>query len=184
MIESIKFLQDDRLYLRRVEMSDVDYFLKATSDPEIRRLTGTTAFLTRKKTEGFIESISSASNRIDLMICLQESDKVIGDLAIVDIDHQNRNGSFRIAITDENYTSNGYGTEALKLIIDYMFNTLNLRRIAINVYAFNARAIRAYEKLGFQKEGILKEELYFNGEYHDNILMALFKRDYYKDRKD
>jgi RimJ/RimL family protein N-acetyltransferase len=176
----IKVLEGKRVYLRRIESSDVDYFLQSVSNPEIRRLTGTTGFFTKAKIETFLERVTTDSNRIDLMIALQENDQVIGDLAILDIDHQQRNGSFRIAITDESYMSKGYGTEALRLIIDYMFNTLNLRRIGINVYAFNARAIRAYEKLGFVQEGVLREELYYDGQYHDNILMGLLKSEYQK----
>ncbi|MFT4416151.1 GNAT family N-acetyltransferase [Fredinandcohnia humi] len=174
----IKVLQGERVYLRRIEQDDVDYFLRAVSNPEIRRLTGTTTFFTRRKIESFIENIAKDSSRIDLLIADQENDLVIGDLAIVDIDHQQRNGSFRIAITDDNYLSKGYGSDALKLIIDYMFNTLNLRRIGINVYAYNARAIRAYEKLGFVQEGVLREELYYDGKYYDNILMGLLRNEY------
>ncbi|MFS0864811.1 GNAT family N-acetyltransferase [Fredinandcohnia sp. 179-A 10B2 NHS] len=176
----IKVLEDKRVYLRRIESSDVDYFLQSVSNPEIRRLTGTTAFFTHAKIEAFLEQITTDSSRIDLIIALQENDQVIGDLAILDVDHQQRNGSFRIAITDERYMSKGYGTEALRLIIDYMFNTLNLRRIGINVYAYNSRAIKAYEKLGFVQEGILREELYYDGQYYDNILMGLLKSEYRK----
>ena len=176
----IKVLQGERIYLRRVEHEDVDHFLNAVSNPEIRRLTGTNAFFTKAKLERFIANIQTDSSRIDLIIALQKNDQVIGDLAIVDIDQQNRNGSFRIAITDPQYLSKGYGTEALSIVIDYMFNTLNLRRISINVYAFNHRAIKAYEKLGFVKEGVLREELYFDGEYNDNILMGLLKKEYKK----
>ncbi|WP_130297313.1 GNAT family N-acetyltransferase [Fictibacillus sp. BK138] len=50
--------------------------------------------------------------------------------------------------------------------------------IAINVFSYNERAIKAYQKLGFMIEGTLREDLYFNGNYHDNILMGLLKRDY------
>jgi RimJ/RimL family protein N-acetyltransferase len=166
------------VYLRRLAEIDIDHYLKATSDYNVRRLTGTTSFLTRPMLEKVFDSWSKDNNRIDLIICLKENDKVIGDLAILDIEHKERKGSFRIAITDEAYTSHGYGTEALRLIIDYMFNTLNLRRIAINVYSFNERAINAYKKLGFKHEGILREDLYFDGKYHDNILMGLLKKEY------
>ncbi|WP_442598504.1 GNAT family N-acetyltransferase [Neobacillus sp. D3-1R] len=179
-MEIIKYLENDRVYLRRVEQGDVDHYLAAVSNPNIRRLTGTTDFLTREMLENAINKWNENDSRIDLLICLQENDQVIGDLAIVDIEHRERKGSFRIAITDEQYTSKGYGTEALRLIIDYMFNTLNLRRISINVYAFNARAIAAYEKLGFKLEGTLRDDLFFDGQYHDNHLLGLMKDEYVK----
>lgn len=177
-VKHLTYLAGERIYLRRLTEADIDHYLAATSNPNIRKLTGTTAFMTREMLATAFNRWSSDSSRIDLMICLQENDQVIGDLAIVDIEHQDRKGSFRIAITDEQYTSKGYGTEALRLVIHYMFNTLNLRRISINVYAFNERAIAAYKKLGFQLEGTLREDLYFEGKYYDNHLMGLMKHEY------
>lgn len=177
-IKSLKYLDGERIFLRRITDTDVDYFLKAVSDPKIRRLTGTTSFFTKPQIEQAIEKWSLDDSRIDLVICLKSDFKVIGDLAIMDVDYRERKGSFRIAIADEAYMSNGYGSEALHLIIPYMFNTLNLRKININVYAYNERAIKTYEKLGFLREGVIREDLYFDGEYHDNILMGLFKHEY------
>ncbi|MBS4172171.1 GNAT family protein [Bacillus sp. FJAT-49736] len=179
-MKQIKYLEGNRIYLRRVENEDIDHYLAAVSNPTIRKLTGTTDFLTRQTFENVFNKWSTDDSRMDLMICLQENDQVIGDLAILDIEHQGRKGSFRIAITDEEYTSKGYGTEALRLIIEYMFNTLNLRRISINVYAYNQRAIATYEKLGFKMEGTLREDLYFDGKYYDNYLMGLMKNEYVK----
>jgi RimJ/RimL family protein N-acetyltransferase len=177
-LRNLTYLEGERIYLRRLADVDIEHYIEAVSNPNIRRLTGTTGFMTRQTLESAFSNWASNDSRIDLMICLQENDKVIGDLAIVDIEHQDRKGSFRIAITDEQYTSKGFGTEALRLIINYMFNTLNLRRISINVYAFNERAIATYEKLGFKLEGTLREDLYFEGKYYDNHLMGLMKDEY------
>lgn len=177
-LKSLKYLDGSRIFLRRITETDVDYFLEAVSDPLIRRLTGTTAFYTRKQLEQAFEKWSLDDSRIDLVICLKSDFTIIGDLAILDVDYRERKGSFRIAITDEAFMGSGYGSEALHLIIPYMFNTLNLRKININVYAYNERAIRTYEKLGFVREGIIREDLFFEGQYYDNILMGLFKEEY------
>jgi RimJ/RimL family protein N-acetyltransferase len=67
----------------------------------------------------------------------------------------------------------GYGSEAMRLMLDYGFGILNLHRIELDVFAFNERAIRAYEKLGFQKEGIKRDCLFYEYEYHDAIIMSI-----------
>lgn len=177
-LKSLKYLDGRRIFLRRIAETDVDYLLEAVSNPVIRKLTGTTSFFTKKQLEQAVERWSLDDSRMDLLICLKSDFKVIGDLAVLDVDHRERKGSFRIAITNEAYMSHGYGSEALHLIIPYMFDTLNLRKININVYAFNERAIKTYEKLGFVQEGIIREDLYFEGQYYDNILMGLFKDEY------
>ncbi|WP_026695527.1 GNAT family N-acetyltransferase [Peribacillus kribbensis] len=176
-MNEIKYLENTRIYLRRLEDSDLNHYLSAVSDPYIRRLTGTSAFLTKKDLEDAFNKWNADSSRIDLIICLQKDNQIIGDLAMLDIDHRERKGSFRIAITKQ-YTGQGYGSEALRLIIEYMFNTLNLRRIAINVFSFNERAMSTYKKLGFKLEGTLREDLFFDGKYHDNHIMGLMKDEY------
>lgn len=75
----------------------------------------------------------------------------------MDISYKNRIGTVGIFIGDENNRSNGYGTEALKLLLDYGFNYLNLNNIMLAVKSFNERAIKCYEKVGF-KENYIKNK--------------------------
>ncbi|RDI43211.1 GNAT family N-acetyltransferase [Falsibacillus pallidus] len=174
----MKFLDGDRIYLKHIDESDYQIIYRVVQDPEIRRLTGTQSFLTYEKIAEAYEGFKKQNNRIDLMIVLKENDEVIGDLALLDVDSRNRNGSVRIAIHEEKFRSNGYGTEALDIILKYAFDQMNLHRISLNVYSFNKRAKKSYEKLGFEQEGILREELFYDGIYHDNILMGLLKEEY------
>ncbi|KGP72003.1 GNAT family N-acetyltransferase [Pontibacillus yanchengensis] len=182
MLENnIKFLEGNRVYLRPIEEEDLDLFYKkALWDKEGRKLTGTQAVFSRKGVQTWYERISTDDSRIDLIICLQGTDQPIGELAMLDIDHQNRKSVVRISIFDHAYWGNGYGTEALSLLIAFGFDILNLNRIGLDVFAFNTRGIKAYEKLGFKEEGRIKEDLYYNGEYHDSILMGLMRKDYYQ----
>nr|WP_240458824.1 GNAT family N-acetyltransferase [Virgibacillus sp. Bac330] len=83
-------------------------------DHEGRRFTGTQAKFSLKGVEQFITSAANDQTRMDLLICLQENDLCIGDIAMSDIDWQNRNASVRIAIFNKAYWGNGYGTEAME----------------------------------------------------------------------
>lgn len=96
---------------------------------------------------------------------------MIGDIAIMDMDNpMNRSGVFRIAI-DTQFAGRGYGTEATNLMLEFGFGILNLHRIQLEVYSINERAIHVYEKVGFKREGVLRDAQYYNNAYYDTIVM-------------
>ncbi|WP_430787621.1 GNAT family N-acetyltransferase [Virgibacillus flavescens] len=181
MEQLIKFLNGKRVYLRPIENSDLDlFYANALWDKEVRRLTGTQTVFSRQVLENWFERNSTDDSRIDLMICLQENNQPIGDLAMIDINHLNQNSVIRISLFDKAYWGNGYGTEALELLLDFGFNILNQHRIGLDVFAYNERAIKAYEKLGFKQEGRVRDELFYNGAFHDSIIMGILKAEYQK----
>ncbi|MGE6204400.1 GNAT family N-acetyltransferase [Guptibacillus hwajinpoensis] len=177
----IKFLEGKRVYLRPIENSDLDlFYTKALWDEEGRRLTGTQTVFSRVGVQNWFDRISVDSSRIDLILCLQETDQPIGDIAMLDIDHQNRKAVVRISIFDSAFWGNGFGTEGMSLLLEYGFNVLNLNRIGLDVFAFNERGIKSYKKLGFKQEGRIREDLFYNGDYHDSILMGVMKNEFQK----
>jgi len=73
----------------------------------------------------------------------------------------------------------GYGSEAISLLIDYAFNSLNLHNIRLNVYESNVNAISCYSKLGFQRVGIVREAVFMNQKYENLVIMDLLPNDFY-----
>ncbi|WP_274366202.1 GNAT family N-acetyltransferase [Paenibacillus thermotolerans] len=182
-----KFLEGTKVYLRPIEKEDASYYYRSLYEPLGRRLTGTQKIYTEEQIERYLESSSSNSSRVHLLITLQETDETIGDIAVQDIDPTNRNANIRIALYEERHQGFGYGSEAMRLLLDYAFGVLQLHRVELNVFSYNERAVRAYEKVGFKVEGRQREALYYNYEYHDSILMAILAREYvekYKNRVD
>lgn len=175
--EPIKFLEGRRVYLRPIEKEDLDFFYTTLWDKEGRRLTGTQTVFSRLGVQKWFEKISEDSSRIDLIICSQENHQPIGDMAMLDIDHQNRNAVVRIALFDP-FCGKGYGTEAMSLLLKYGFEIMNLHRIGLDVYSFNKRAMKSYEKLGFKLEGTIRDELFYDGEYHDSNIMGVLKDEF------
>ncbi|MGM7701818.1 GNAT family N-acetyltransferase [Pseudalkalibacillus sp. Hm43] len=175
----IKFLESKRVYLRPVEEHDLDlFYTQALWDKEGRRLTGTQAVFSRAGVQNWFESISTDTTRVDLIICLQENDQLIGDLSMLEIDHQNRKSVVRISIFEKGCWGSGYGTEAMSLLLDYGFNIFNLNRIGLDVFDYNERGIKSYKKLGFKEEGRIRQDLFYNGEYHDSVLMGVLKDEF------
>ncbi|PLR65905.1 N-acetyltransferase [Bacillus sp. UMB0893] len=176
----MRFLEGENVYLRPFRKEDFEMVFESVQDKEIRRLTGTQTFFTMEKIEKAYESFALDKNRMDLVIVLKETDEPIGDLALLDMDLLNRNASVRIALNDEKQRGRGLGTEAMKLILEHGFHNLGLHRIGLNVYHFNERAKRSYEKLGFKQEGVIRGDLFYEGEFHDNILMGVLAEEFWE----
>ncbi|MDK8190263.1 GNAT family protein [Paenibacillus sp. UMB7766-LJ446] len=173
-----RLMETKRIYLRPFESTDVDGYFPGLFDAEMRRLTGTQNSFTRSQVERYIENAAQDDSRLMLLIALQENDQVIGDIALMDMHTKNRSAHIRIAIDNTENQGKGYGSEALLLMLDYGFGICNLHRIELEVYAFNQRAIRTYEKLGFQREGVRRDALFYNHQYHDAIQMSILEDEF------
>ena len=83
-----------------------------------------------------------------------------------------------IIIPDPKMQSKGYGTEAIRLMLDLAFETYEMHRVSIGVVGLNTEALRFYERIGFKKEGILEEAYYYNNEYSDFVMMRLLSHEW------
>ncbi|WP_217595808.1 GNAT family N-acetyltransferase [Cohnella sp. GbtcB17] len=173
-------LESERIYLRKLEELDAPIMLANTMDEEIRYMTGTKSNFTLEQIQTHINNINNDPSRYDFAICLKDDDRMIGELSISDIDEENKKAGFRITMNSIQLTGKGYGTEAIKIVLRFVFEELKLNRLELEVFSHNLRGIRAYEKAGFVKEGVLRESLYYDGTYSDEIIMAMIKKDYMK----
>jgi RimJ/RimL family protein N-acetyltransferase len=108
-------------------------------------------------------------------IFLKESEVLIGYSGICNISSANRSGEFFIFIGDKSHWGKGIGTLVTKQILAYGFEELNLNRIMLTVSAPNIGGIRAYEKAGFKKEGIMRNACFRDGQFHDKIMMSILR---------
>ncbi|WP_342512419.1 GNAT family protein [Sporosarcina sp. FSL K6-1522] len=170
--------ESERIYLRSLQESDAPMMLGITMEEEIRYMTGTKPHFTLEQIQAHINNLNNDSSRYDFAICLKENDQMIGELSIFDIDEEDKKAGFRISMSSIALTGKGYGTEAIQIVLQFVFEELQLNRLQLEVFSHNLRGIRAYEKVGFVKEGVLRESLYYNGHYSDEIIMAILKSDY------
>lgn len=176
MKKEVRFLEGHSVYLRTVSLNDTDLYYSKLFDPYTRRLTGTQATFTREQIHSYLDKkTQDTSTSILLFIALKDSDEVIGDIALQSIDHLNRNATIRISIDSKENRGKGYGTEAINLLLEHAFGIMNLHRIELNVFTFNEKAYKVYEKIGFKKEGVQRDALFYDHEYHDSILMAILE---------
>lgn len=103
--------------------------------------------------------------------------KAIGTVGLYDTDLLTRKAEFRILLGAP-FTGKGYGTEATKMVLDFGFNRLGLQRIWLGVTDANIPAIKCYERCGFTREGVLRRDLFRDGQFYDSIRMAILDHDY------
>jgi RimJ/RimL family protein N-acetyltransferase len=107
-----------------------------------------------------------------------EDDALIGMVDLSGVDWVTGSAWVGIGIGDPDFWGKGYGTEAMRLILDFGFGQLNLRRVSLNVFEYNQRACQSYRKCGFQEEGRLRQWMQRGGERHDLIYMGILRREW------
>jgi [ribosomal protein S5]-alanine N-acetyltransferase len=167
------FLIANRIYLRPVEREDASTILPWINDPEIRPFIRRYRPMNLAAETEFIYRLNNDEATVVLVIALKDGDLPIGVTGLHGIEPRNRSAEFGITIGEKAYWSQGYGTEATQAIIDYGFGTLNLNRIVLHVYEYNQRGIKCYDKIGFRKEGILRQEHYHDGRFWDTLVMSM-----------
>jgi len=172
-------IQGTKIYLRGFEMRDKEAVFAGANEPVGARLTGTHGGgFTMEQIEKYIEMNIEGDGRFAWLICLPD-DTPVGEVVINQMDEDNRSASIRIALFNPQYFGKGYGTEAMKLAVDYGFKHGNLHRIELGVYDFNPRAIHVYEKVGFKLEGTLRDTLLWEGEYHNEYIMSILENEWH-----
>jgi len=173
------FLIGDRIYLRPLDAeTDLDRCLRWINDPEVLATLGRRKPVGRVSEREWLEEQYKSDEQMNLAIVLKDGDRHIGNCGFNDIDYVDRCGVFGILIGEKDCWGQGYAPEAAKLVLKYGFEELGLHRIELEVYSHNARAVRAYEKVGFRREGTLRESYYRNGVYHDTIVMSVLESEW------
>ncbi len=172
-------IRGERVVLRPLVAGDAAAMWLDAHDEEANRLTGTHAEFTRPQIEHWCASRAEQPDRLDLAVTDLVTGEWLGEVVINEWDPDNRSCGFRIALTAA-ARGRGLGTEATRLLVDHVFTAIDdppVHRISLEVYAINPRAIAAYERVGFVREGVLRDALRWDGEYHDAIVMSLLHRD-------
>jgi RimJ/RimL family protein N-acetyltransferase len=176
------FLEGKRIYLRPIDMKDMEAFFRWFNDPELRRFLLMPFPTTRMAEKEFIDRMTGLKDGVVLSIIVKKGDRLIGNVSLLKLNMIHRSAELGMAIADLSMTSRGYGTEAVALVLGYAFGTLNLHRVELLAHDFNARARGAYKKLGFREEGRKRHSYFCDGKYHDDIMMSVLEDEWKKKR--
>jgi UDP-4-amino-4,6-dideoxy-N-acetyl-beta-L-altrosamine N-acetyltransferase len=162
--------------LRELERTDLPLLNRWRNDPEqIAPLGGAFRHVALGADERWYDAYAAArANNVRLAIC-EPAGAMVGVVYLLDIDWVHRDAEFAIWIGDPAWRGKHCGERATRMALAHAFDDLNLERVHLEVLSHNERAIRLYERIGFQREGLLRNAVFKRGQRHDLVLMALLR---------
>jgi RimJ/RimL family protein N-acetyltransferase len=176
-MQPIVFIEGKRLYLRPVSLSDVPLITRYVNDPEVRRWLSSIHPCSEQSEEEYVKKMVMDDNPTNILfaVVLKRADKFLGMMGLHRISHVDGTASTGSMLGAKDEWNKGYGTEAKMLLLEYAFHTLNLRKIKSDAFAPNLGSINHNKKCGYQVEGVLKDDIFRNGTYHDRVMLAVFR---------
>jgi len=171
-------LEGNKIRLRALQRKDFNQTYKWHNDLDLKNLTLSHPFPVTDVMEEkwIIDILEDKSNRnIYFGIENKNNNELVGIIFLSGINNIHQTCWLGILIGENEARGKGFGTEAIKLIIDYAFNNLNLRKVSLEVVNSNKTAIETYKKIGFNIEGEMKMQVYINGILFNNLIMSIFK---------
>lgn len=163
------------VYLSPLQEKDSELLYGWLHNRDYRLDSGGFEFIGEENHRTWFKSAQSGSDKsLTLGVRSDEGDVLVGLVQLVDINRLYRNAELRIRLAPDKL-GRGYGTEATRLLCRHAFNDLNLHRVFLTVRASNPRAIRCYEKVGFQVEGRLREHCFADGVYDDFVVLGILR---------
>lgn len=166
----------EKCYLSPMHEDDVPLYTRWLNDMEVTwNLKPASRNISLLFEREFLPSMIKNHN---YAIVENEHDTLIGNCGLINHDQLNKHAEVGIFIGNKEYWGKGYGTEALKLFLDYVFRFLNLRNMMLTVYSFNERAIKCYKKVGFKEIGRRRKALLRNMEEYDIVYMDILNDEF------
>jgi diamine N-acetyltransferase len=169
------------LLLRAPEPADIDTIYRWENDTRIWHLGNTLAPYSKFDVEQFVfnsERDIFSAKQLRLMIDWHTSglgNITVGILDLFDFDPHHKRAGIGVLI-DEDYRKRGFATEALSLLIEYCFKTLDLHQVYCNIEQSNEHSIRLFTNAGFTNCGLKKEWLFLQGQWNDVLTFQLINR--------
>lgn len=172
-----KKIVGENIYLAPRTLEDAEKYAKWLNDFYITDYTGRShQSMTIENERKYLEEVMSEDGIFGIIEL--KTDKLIGSVGLHKINSCKRTGTLGIFIGEREFQDKGYGTEAVKLILDYGFNYLNLNNVDLSVMEFNSRAIACYKKCGFKEIGKRRKCEFIDGNYYDSLYMDILAKEF------
>lgn len=167
----------NRLYLTPINIEDAEKYIKWMNDDAVASNYSQYSLIVTSKSD--MKWLFEPGNGVHrYAIVLLDGDELIGSISLHDINHVNRTAFIGIFIGEEEHRGKGYGAEAIRLILEYGFKTMNLNNIMLSVHEDNFAGITCYKKVGFREAGRRREWVFKDGKYMDVIYMDILAREF------
>ena len=161
--------------LRPMEEGDTDDVVHMRSEPSVVAQLFGDEPPTRESHLRWLAAVRARGDRQEFMIVDRASGRSVGTIGLSQIDRKHQRAEYGVLIGEADARGKGLASEASRLLLDYAFTTLKLNRVYLHVFPENEAAVRLYERVGFEREGLLRRHLYKNGRFRDVIVMAVVR---------
>jgi RimJ/RimL family protein N-acetyltransferase len=182
MKQTVTTMEGEKVLLRPLRESDVEESLRVWT-PELRHMYGGSLTAPAGSLEARRAGKRAWFERVGRgeeghCFAIEVDGRYIGWATLYRFDEASRSAHWRGGIENSECWGRGYGTEVIRLMLRYGFETLELHRISLRVAAYNTRAIHCYQKCGFRVEGRERESFFVDGQWHDDLLMAILRKEW------
>ncbi|HEO70780.1 MAG TPA: N-acetyltransferase [Candidatus Hydrogenedentes bacterium] len=171
-------LSDDVIYLRKLEREDLEQTYEWFNTPYVYLIMGVESPVSRASQARWFDAMEADPTKIVFALCLQEGHRHVGNVSLDHIDRRHRNARISIFIGEKEFQGIGLGSRAMRLLVQYAFDYLNLHKLWSKARADDEELDRWYERLGFQCEGRQREQEFLEGRYVDKNLWGLLRSDF------
>jgi RimJ/RimL family protein N-acetyltransferase len=173
-------LKGNKVYLKLIEKEGLGKRVEWINDPDIQKTLNYDYPTSLARTESWFYKVVMDLTRRDFEVYDIENDKYIGFAGLMDIKYPVMKAEFYAVIGDKTYWRGGYGTEVYKILVDYGFKELGLNKIYGFQLLHNEGAHRVIEKLGWKRDGLLRQDLYSHGKIVDRYIVSILREDWAK----
>lgn len=169
----------DKVYLRAFEPDDFKTTIHWRKDESLWPLLGSQKhFVSQAYEKKWIEDAINGKNGIKLAVCDKETHQHIGNVYLSKINNTYKSAEIGILIGERAFHGKGYGTAAIRLMLDYAFLELGMHRITALILEDNIASRKTFEKLGFKEEGLLRHSVFKGGQFRNQIAVSLLDYEY------
>ena len=168
----MEWIKGEKIKLRFMTREDTDLIVKWRNNPRVRYNFIYQELFTPEGHLHWFDTMIDTGKAIQFIICEMDTERPIGSVYFRDISTRHHKAEYGIFIGEDDAVGKGIGSEVCRLACDYGFRVENWHKIILRAFAEN-QALRSYEKAGFQREALLKDEVCIDGVYRDIVLMGL-----------
>ncbi len=175
--------EGELIRLRAVELSDIDAIMENWNNLKLRRFLHEARPYSRDEELEWIRSTwerRKTGTEYQFAIEHKETKEFLGTAGLFGVNKVARSAELGIAIHAEKNWSKGYGTDTMRVLLEFGFNYINLNSIRLQVNDFNERGIKTYKKVGFTEVGRLRQANFIEGKYNDLIFMDILRDEWVK----
>jgi UDP-4-amino-4,6-dideoxy-N-acetyl-beta-L-altrosamine N-acetyltransferase len=164
--------------LRAIERSDIIKIRDWNYGPQASDVYNSRFPISEQEQYNWFHRQRKDASKKKFMILVKKNRKPIGMLGLMDIDQINKCCEIGILIGEKEYLGKGYAQDAMQAMLEFLFQEMNFNCVYLYVFQTNKKAIQFFKRVGFKKDGVLRECVFKQGKYISKVIMSILKKEF------